>query len=54
MTTSLPQEVRHGRTRHRVRRRCITLRGWLYLPDGPQGQVPVIVMAHGFSVVKEI
>ena len=28
---------------------------WLYLPDGagPEHQVPVIVMAHGFSGVKE-
>ncbi len=31
-----------------------TLRGWLYLPDGADGPVPVVVMAHGFSAVKEM
>jgi len=31
----------------------VTLRGWLYLPDGARGRVPAIVMAHGFSAVKE-
>jgi hypothetical protein len=29
----------------------VTLRGWLYLPDGASG--PPVVMAHGFSAVKE-
>src|SRR6266487_5310981 len=32
----------------------VTLRGWLYLPDGAAGPVPSIVMAHGFSAVKEM
>jgi fermentation-respiration switch protein FrsA (DUF1100 family) len=35
----------------------VTLRGWLYLPDhggGGTGLVPTIVMAHGFSAVKEM
>jgi uncharacterized protein len=32
----------------------ITLRGWHYLPDSRQGKVPTIVMAHGFSAVKEM
>ena len=31
----------------------VTLRGWLYLPDEARGRVPTIVMAHGFSAVKE-
>ena len=31
----------------------IVLRGWHYLPDGDQGPVPTIVMAHGFSALKE-
>jgi dienelactone hydrolase len=31
-----------------------TLRGWLYLPEGISGPVPAIVMAHGFSAVKEM
>jgi fermentation-respiration switch protein FrsA (DUF1100 family) len=31
----------------------VTLRGWLYLPDGAAGPVPTIVMAHGFSAMKE-
>src|SRR5438874_11893401 len=30
-----------------------TLRGWLYRPDG-DGAVPGVVMAHGFSAVKEM
>ena len=32
----------------------VTLRGWHYLPDGRRGKVPTIVMAHGFSAVKEM
>jgi dipeptidyl aminopeptidase/acylaminoacyl peptidase len=32
----------------------VTLRGWLYLPDRVAGPVPTIVMAHGFSAVKEM
>src|SRR5205823_9537461 len=32
----------------------MTLRGWLYLPDRAAGPVPTIVMAHGFSAVKEM
>ena len=31
----------------------VTLRGWLYLPDQARGRVPTIVMAHGYSAVKE-
>jgi dienelactone hydrolase len=30
------------------------LRGWLYLPDRARERVPVVVMAHGFSAVKEM
>jgi fermentation-respiration switch protein FrsA (DUF1100 family) len=32
----------------------ITLRGWHYVPDGAAGPVPTIVMAHGYSAVKEM
>ncbi|HYY79092.1 MAG TPA: alpha/beta hydrolase [Actinomycetes bacterium] len=32
----------------------VTLRGWLYLPDDATGPVPTVVMAHGFSAVKEM
>ncbi len=32
----------------------VTLRGWLYLPDGARQPVPAVVMAHGFSAVKEM
>ena len=32
----------------------VTLRGWHYRPDGRSGRVPPIVMAHDFSVVKEM
>jgi len=31
-----------------------TLRGWLYTPDSGSGPFPTIVMAHGFSAVKEM
>lgn len=31
-----------------------TLRGWLYRPDGADGDVPLVVMAHGFSATKEM
>jgi len=32
----------------------ITLRGWHHLPESSTGRVPTIVMAHGFSAVKEM
>lgn len=32
----------------------VTLRGWLYLPDRRSGPVPTVVMAHGYSAVKEM
>jgi uncharacterized protein len=32
----------------------VALRGWLYTPDGAAGPVPTVVMAHGFSAVKEM
>src|SRR5215470_16058951 len=32
----------------------ITLRGWLYTPDSGGGPHPTIVMAHGYSAVKEM
>lgn len=32
----------------------IVLRGWHYMPDNRAGRVPTIVMAHGFSAVKEM
>jgi fermentation-respiration switch protein FrsA (DUF1100 family) len=32
----------------------VTLRGWLYTPDGASGRAPTVVMAHGFSAVKEM
>lgn len=31
----------------------VALRGWLYLPDDASGPVPTVVMAHGFSALKE-
>ncbi len=30
------------------------LRGWLYLPERSSGRVPGVVMAHGFTAVKEM
>ena len=32
----------------------VILRGWHYVPDGRRGKAPTIVMAHGFSAVKEM
>ncbi|MBV8704162.1 MAG: alpha/beta fold hydrolase, partial [Acetobacteraceae bacterium] len=32
----------------------VTLRGWHYLPERSSGKHPTIVMAHGFSAVKEM
>jgi uncharacterized protein len=32
----------------------VTLRGWFYEADGRSGAAPTIVMAHGFSAVKEM
>jgi uncharacterized protein len=32
----------------------VTLRGWLYRAEGTAGPAPTVVMAHGFSAVKEM
>jgi uncharacterized protein len=32
----------------------VALRAWHNVPDGVSGPVPTIVMAHGFSAVKEM
>ncbi len=32
----------------------VTLRGWFYRAEQQPGPAPVIVMAHGFSAVKEM
>ena len=32
----------------------VTLRGWFYAADGPGTTAPTVVMAHGFSAVKEM
>jgi fermentation-respiration switch protein FrsA (DUF1100 family) len=32
----------------------VTLRGWHYLPDTGAGPFPTVVMAHGYSAVKEM
>jgi uncharacterized protein len=32
----------------------VTLRGWHFVPDRKQRKMPTIVMAHGFSAVKEM
>ena len=31
----------------------VILRGWLYSPDDARSSVPTVVMAHGFSALKE-
>jgi uncharacterized protein len=32
----------------------VILRGWLYMPDSVAGTIPAVLMAHGFSAVKEM
>jgi fermentation-respiration switch protein FrsA (DUF1100 family) len=32
----------------------VTLRGWFYAAEGGTGPAPTVVMAHGFSAVKEM
>lgn len=32
----------------------VTLRGWFYTGEGASGAAPTVVMAHGFSAVKEM
>ncbi len=32
----------------------VTLRGWYYLPEKAKKNIPTIVMAHGYSAVKEM
>jgi fermentation-respiration switch protein FrsA (DUF1100 family) len=32
----------------------VTLKGWHYLPDSCPGKLPTIIMAHGYSAVKEM
>ena len=32
----------------------VTLRGWFYPAEGTRGTAPTIVLAHGFSAVKEM
>jgi fermentation-respiration switch protein FrsA (DUF1100 family) len=32
----------------------VILRGWLYVPDQKSGKLPVVVMAHGFTALKEM
>ncbi len=34
--------------------RGVTLRGWLYLPTQGEGPFPAVVMAHGFTALKEM
>jgi uncharacterized protein len=32
----------------------VTLRGWFYVPDQKSDKFPVVVMAHGFTALKEM
>ncbi|MEM7467536.1 MAG: alpha/beta fold hydrolase, partial [Pseudomonadota bacterium] len=32
----------------------VTLRGWHYIPESGNGPFPTVIMAHGFSGVKEM
>ena len=32
----------------------VTLRGWFYPAEGASGGGPAVVLAHGFSAVKEM
>jgi len=31
----------------------VTLRGWFYQPDDASGEVPCIILTHGFSCTKD-
>lgn len=35
-------------------REGVTLRGWLYLPEDSREDLPCVVVAHGFTAVKEM
>jgi fermentation-respiration switch protein FrsA (DUF1100 family) len=52
----VPSEVRRSAVRQNVEfdAEGVTLRGWLYVPDGAGAPAPTVVMAHGFSAVKEM
>jgi fermentation-respiration switch protein FrsA (DUF1100 family) len=47
-------EEDHMRREVEINAEGIKLRGWMYVPDRASGAVPAIVMAHGFSAVKEM
>jgi fermentation-respiration switch protein FrsA (DUF1100 family) len=47
-------EEHHMRRDVEIKAEGATLRGWMYVPDRASGAVPAIVMAHGFSAVKEM
>ena len=32
----------------------VTLRGWFYTPESSSGKLPCLVMAHGWSALKEM
>jgi cephalosporin-C deacetylase-like acetyl esterase len=32
----------------------VTLRGWLFTPASPSGKLPCLVMAHGWTALKEM
>ncbi len=32
----------------------VALRGWFFTPDNAEGEVPCVVLAHGFAAVKEM
>lgn len=32
----------------------VTLRGWFFTPDSSDGKLPCLVMAHGWSALKEM
>jgi uncharacterized protein len=50
----IDQEVRMARRDVEFDAEGVTLRGWLYVADGPAGAAPTVGMAHGFSAVKEM
>ena len=52
----VPSEVRRSAVRQNVEfdAEGVTLRGWLYVPDGAGAPAPTVVMAHGLSAVKEM
>ncbi|HTF52408.1 MAG TPA: helix-turn-helix domain-containing protein, partial [Pseudonocardia sp.] len=48
------EEARMARQDIEFNAEGVTLRGWFYRAEGASGRAPTVVLAHGFSAVKEM